>query len=138
MTHRESSAHAEDDLEAVLLELAFEFVDFTVSSFEAAVQAAADQVDGEILFNVRFDHPRYQRVAAVRNRSQEQDKVCLILFERSGHRVRVIPIAPDHAPTIEEVRAWSAQPLHLQADAENQDRLKHLLFVACAPLRRAG
>ena len=136
MAHRESSAHAEHDLEAVLLELAFEFADFTVSGFEAAVQAAAGQVDAEILFNVRFDHPRYQRVAAVRNRSQ--GKICLILFERSGHRVRVIPIAPDHAPTIGEIRAWSAQPLHLQADTENQNRLKHLLFVACAPLRRAG
>jgi hypothetical protein len=136
MTHRESSANAEYDLEAVLLELAFEFVDFTVSGFDVAVQAAAVQVDAEILFNVRFDHPRYQRVAAVKSRSQE--KICLVLFERSGHRVRVIPIAPDHAPTIEEVRAWSAQSLHLQADAENQDRLRHLLFVACAPLRRAG
>jgi hypothetical protein len=136
MTHAESLPAAEYDLEAVLLELAFEFVDFTLSSFETAVQAAADQVDAEMLFNVRFDHPRYQRVAAVKSRSQE--KICLVLFERSGRRVRVIPISPDHAPTIEEVRVWSAQPLHLQADAENQDRLKHLLFVACAPLRRAG
>jgi hypothetical protein len=100
------------------------------------VQAAASQVDAEVLFNVRFDHPRYQRAAAVRSRPQ--DKICLVLFERSGHRVRVIPIAPDHASTIEEVRMWAAQPLHLQADAENQDRLKHLLFVACAPLRRAS
>jgi len=136
MPYPESSPPAEYDLEAVLLELAFEFVDFTVSSFETAVQDAADRVDSTVLFNVRFDHPRYQRVAAVGSRSQ--DKICLVLFERSGHRVRVIPIAPDHAPTIEEVRVWSAQPLHLQADAENQDRLKHLLFVACAPLRRAG
>jgi hypothetical protein len=134
MTHAESPA--EHDLEAVLLELAFEFVDFTLSSFETAVQAAAEQVDAEILFNVRFDHPRYQRVAAVRSRSQ--GTVCLALFERSGRRVRVIPIAPDHAPTIEEVRVWAAQPLHLQADEENQNRLRHLLFVACAPLRRAS
>ena len=136
MTHTESLPAAEHDLEAVLLELAFEFVDFTVSSFETAVQAAAEQVDAEVLFNVRFDHPRYQRVSAVLSR--EQDKICLVLFERSGRRVRVIPIAPDHAPTIEEVRVWSAQPLHLQADEENQNRLRHLLFVACAPLRRAG
>jgi hypothetical protein len=136
MTHDESPAPAEYDLEAVLLELAFEFVDFTLSSFETAVQDAAERVDATVLFNVRFDHPRYQRVSAVRSRSQ--DKICLVLFERSGRKVRVVPIPPDHAPTIEEVRAWSAQPLSLQADAENQDRLKHLLFVACAPLRRAG
>jgi hypothetical protein len=136
MNFHESPAPAEYDLEAVLLELAFEFVDFTALGFDAAVQDAADRVDAAVLFNVRFDHPRYQRVAAVKSRAQ--DKICLILFERAGHHVRVIPISPDHAPTIEEVQTWSAQPLHLQADAENQDRLKHLLFVACAPLRRAG
>ena len=70
------------DLEAVLLELAFEFVDFTATSFEAAVQTAAEKVSASVLFNVRFDQPRYQRAAAVE--TKPQGKLYLLLLDRRG------------------------------------------------------
>lgn len=138
MIHAESRSAAgadEHDLEAVLLELALEFADFTARGFEAAVQTAAEQVNASVLFNVRFDHPRCQRVAAVK--MAVQGKIYLLLLDRPGHKVSVIAVAQDHWRVIEEVIAWTAQPLPLQASVESQTELKLLLYAVCAPLRGA-
>jgi hypothetical protein len=123
------------DLEAVLLELAFEFVDFTATSFEAAVQEAAEKVSASVLFNVRFDQPRYQRAAAVETKPQH--KLYLLLLDRRGRKVDVLPVAEDHRRVVEEVREWAARPLAMQASVDSQTQLKLLLYAACAPLAAA-
>ena len=124
------------DLEAVLLELAFEFVDFTASGFDAAVQAAAEKVSASVLFNVRFDQPRYQRAAAVE--TMPQGKLYLLLLDRKGRKVDVLTVPEDHRRVVEEVREWAARPLAMQASVDSQTQLKLLLYAACAPLRAAG
>jgi hypothetical protein len=136
MIHAESRSPTdadEYDLEAVLLELALEFADFTGQGFEAAVQTAAEQVNASVLFNVRFDHPRCQRVAAVK--MAVQGKIYLLLLDRPGHKVSVIAVDEDHWRIIEDVIAWTAQPLPMQAGVDSQTQLKLLLYAACAPLR---
>jgi hypothetical protein len=124
------------DLEAVLLELAFEFVDFTATSFETAVQEAAGKISASVLFNVRFDQPRYQRAAAVE--TNPQGRLYLLLLDRKGRKVDVLTVPEDHRRVVEEVRAWAARPLAMQASVDSQTQLKLLLYAACAPLRRAG
>lgn len=136
MKHAESQFPAKADayeLEAVLLELAFEFVDFTATSFEAAVHEAAEKVNATVLFNVRFDQPRYQRAAAVRTGSF--GKIYLLLLDRPGRKVDVLGVEEDHRHVIDEVSAWAARPLAMQASADSQTQLKLLLYAACAPLR---
>jgi hypothetical protein len=129
----ETDAH---DLEAVLLELAFEFVDFTTTSFETAVRMAAEKIPASVLFNVRFDQPRYQRAAALE--TKPQDKLYLLLLDRQGRRVDVLGVPEDHRRVVEEVREWAARPLAMQASVDSQTQLKLLLYAACVPLRAAG
>jgi hypothetical protein len=139
MKHSESHSPTDtdaSDLEAVLLELAFEFVDFTASGFEAAVQSAAEKVHASVLFNVRFDQPRYQRAAAVR--TSPFGRIYLLLLDRAGRKVDVMGVDEEHRRVIDEVTAWAAQPLPMQADANSQTQLKLLLYAACSPLRRAS
>jgi hypothetical protein len=129
----ETDAH---DLEAVLLELAFEFVDFTTTSFETAVRTAAEKIPASVLFNVRFDQPRYQRAAAVE--TKPQGKLYLLLLDRRGRKVDVLGVPEDHRRVVEEVREWAARPLAMQASVDSQTQLKLLLYAACVPLRAAG
>jgi hypothetical protein len=139
MMHPESLSPNETeayDLEAVLLELAFEFVDFTACGFDVAVQAAAEKVQAAVLFNVRFDQPRYQRAAAVE--TQPQGKLYLLLLDRPGRKVDVLPVPEDHRRVVEEVSKWAARPLAMQASVDSQTQLKLLLYAACAPLRAAS
>ncbi len=124
------AAPVHPDLEAVLFELAFEFFDFT-HGFDAAVQSAARQIGASALFNVRFEHPRFQRAAAARTHAH--DKVYLLLLDRSGWKVDVVATTPDNQPLIEDIVAWAAQPLARQSSEESQAELKNLLSAACAP-----